>query len=312
MQALLLSQALTAHLILSVRPYYISVTVCTKSRSTRIVQPAHVLSHGLVQSASERRAKTDSNVSFSSRTPTLHLLAPPPRLCLLNELFLDRANAIADSRGDVVKPSSPSPSSLGLTAAPSSPGTPATAIAPTASPVATATADTASTAPTGDDRRDKNQNASDRGASRSQPLLSPEVWAAIDSGRYRSGGNGGDDLPRAKRQPAIVPSPDADGSSPGASTPTSVTASPLYSSPPDEHQPATAARSAPDAEDGKVASTPPCFQLDDDEMTSAGRLVEGDFLRAQVEGLVLRCVNADPNYGSMWFHCRHRPSDTAK
>lgn len=28
--------------------------------------------------------------------------------------------------------------------------------------------------------------------------------------------------------------------------------------------------------------------------------------------LQLRCVNADPNYGTMWFHCRQRPTDTAK
>lgn len=26
----------------------------------------------------------------------------------------------------------------------------------------------------------------------------------------------------------------------------------------------------------------------------------------------LRCANADPNYGSMWFHCRHSPTDTAR
>lgn len=54
------------------------------------------------------------------------------------------------------------------------------------------------------------------------------------------------------------------------------------------------------------------FELGQDEMAAAGRLSHGDFLRAEVEGLLLRCVNADPNYGSMWFHCRHRPSDTAK
>mmetsp|Transcript_23582 Transcript_23582/g.53815 ORF Transcript_23582/g.53815 Transcript_23582/m.53815 type:complete len:1913 (-) Transcript_23582:441-6179(-) len=28
--------------------------------------------------------------------------------------------------------------------------------------------------------------------------------------------------------------------------------------------------------------------------------------------LQLLCVNADPNYGTMWFHCRQRPTDTAK
>lgn len=55
-----------------------------------------------------------------------------------------------------------------------------------------------------------------------------------------------------------------------------------------------------------------CFRLTAEELEAAGRLEEGDVLRANVEPLLLRCVNADPNYGSMWFHCRHRPSDTAK
>jgi tetratricopeptide (TPR) repeat protein len=36
------------------------------------------------------------------------------------------------------------------------------------------------------------------------------------------------------------------------------------------------------------------------------------FLRTEIGKLQLRCVNADPNYGAMWFHCRHRPSDTAR
>jgi len=26
----------------------------------------------------------------------------------------------------------------------------------------------------------------------------------------------------------------------------------------------------------------------------------------------IRCSNADPNYGMMWFHCRHMPSDTPR
>lgn len=54
------------------------------------------------------------------------------------------------------------------------------------------------------------------------------------------------------------------------------------------------------------------FELTIEEIRSVGRLTEGDLLRAEVEELLLLCVNADPNYGSMWFHCRHRPSDTAK
>lgn len=28
--------------------------------------------------------------------------------------------------------------------------------------------------------------------------------------------------------------------------------------------------------------------------------------------LELRCCNADPNYGKLWFHCRQRPADTAR
>ena len=28
--------------------------------------------------------------------------------------------------------------------------------------------------------------------------------------------------------------------------------------------------------------------------------------------LQLRCANADPNYGSLWFHCRKGPIDTAR
>jgi len=37
-----------------------------------------------------------------------------------------------------------------------------------------------------------------------------------------------------------------------------------------------------------------------------------DFIRVDTKELELRCVNADPNYGSMWFHCRQKPSDTAR
>ena len=29
-------------------------------------------------------------------------------------------------------------------------------------------------------------------------------------------------------------------------------------------------------------------------------------------GLLLRCANADPNYGKLWFHCRRQPADTAR
>lgn len=42
-------------------------------------------------------------------------------------------------------------------------------------------------------------------------------------------------------------------------------------------------------------------------------------LRAQFDAInldnstiELRCANADPNYGSMWFNCRHSPTDTAR
>ena len=32
----------------------------------------------------------------------------------------------------------------------------------------------------------------------------------------------------------------------------------------------------------------------------------------QTSNLELRCANADPNYGSMWFNCRNAPTDTAR
>jgi len=41
-------------------------------------------------------------------------------------------------------------------------------------------------------------------------------------------------------------------------------------------------------------------------------LVAEDFVRVDTKDLEIRCVNADPNYGSMWFHCRQKPSDTAR
>lgn len=31
-----------------------------------------------------------------------------------------------------------------------------------------------------------------------------------------------------------------------------------------------------------------------------------------ISKLHLRCANADPNYGSLWFHCRAGPTDTAR
>ena len=36
------------------------------------------------------------------------------------------------------------------------------------------------------------------------------------------------------------------------------------------------------------------------------------FYAVSIDRLELRCINADPNYGVMWFQCRQRPSDTAR
>ena len=43
--------------------------------------------------------------------------------------------------------------------------------------------------------------------------------------------------------------------------------------------------------------------------------VGGGVVQHAAHGCLLRvhrCINADPNYGSMWFHCKTRPFDTAK
>jgi len=40
-------------------------------------------------------------------------------------------------------------------------------------------------------------------------------------------------------------------------------------------------------------------------------LTVADLEQAVFDRLELRCTNADPNYGVMWFQCRGRPSDTA-
>ena len=37
-----------------------------------------------------------------------------------------------------------------------------------------------------------------------------------------------------------------------------------------------------------------------------------DLEQTMIEQLELRCMNADPNYGAMWFQCRERPNDTAR
>eukprot|EP00797_Seminavis_robusta_P014299 Sro216_g089500.1 n/a (621) ;mRNA; r:68452-70314 len=43
-------------------------------------------------------------------------------------------------------------------------------------------------------------------------------------------------------------------------------------------------------------------------------LLEAGYESASVDlaDLELRCANADPNYGLLWFHCRHGPTDTAR
>lgn len=47
------------------------------------------------------------------------------------------------------------------------------------------------------------------------------------------------------------------------------------------------------------------------EGQSRDSLTVADLEQAVFERLELRCTNADPNYGVMWFQCRGRPSDTA-
>jgi hypothetical protein len=43
------------------------------------------------------------------------------------------------------------------------------------------------------------------------------------------------------------------------------------------------------------------------------RLHSGTSLRfIDISRLELRCANADPNYGSLWFHCRSGPTETAR
>ncbi|CAM9244838.1 unnamed protein product [Chrysoparadoxa australica] len=54
------------------------------------------------------------------------------------------------------------------------------------------------------------------------------------------------------------------------------------------------------------------FSLSNDDLSSVVLPREAQYVQTVIEALQLRCVNADPNYGSLWFHCRHRPSDTAR
>lgn len=217
------------------------------------------------------------------------------------------------------------------------------------------------------------------GRKRGGCLLTPEVWAALDSGTYgevKSGGpaasslaekeainssdgsgdgglvvvggsgsshggcsavsTSGDGVVSADTN-AAAPSSDASGSAPSSSAPilsssstssgnvndiATVAISNTDATSPGKGPGVFKTGSGRDSSPGEGAGAGTelspnedrCrrFELGKDEMTAVGKLSEGDFLRAEVEGLVLRCVNADPNYGSMWFHCRHRPSDTAK
>lgn len=147
-------------------------------------------------------------------------------------------------------------------------------------------------------------------------LLSSEVWAAIDAGENipagSGGGRGGDRvvlsgtsmetrtvLCRGEGNGGGLDSDDSRGS---------VKASGGISKDSEAYDKAKGGGSAVTVVSGEARR----FKLSPREMAAASRVTEGDILRAHVEELLLRCVNADPNYGSMWFHCRHRPSDTAK
>jgi len=41
-------------------------------------------------------------------------------------------------------------------------------------------------------------------------------------------------------------------------------------------------------------------------------LFRQNMLRCDTSDIELRCVNADPNYGALWFHCKRGPFDTAR
>lgn len=144
-------------------------------------------------------------------------------------------------------------------------------------------------------------------------LLSPEMWAAIDAGEIipvgSGGGRGGDGvvlsgtgmgtrtvLSRGEGNGGGLDSDDSSGSGKSSGEISK------------DSEACDKAKGGGSAVSGEVRM----FKLSLREMAAASRVTEGDILRAHVEELLLRCVNADPNYGSMWFHCRHRPSDTAK
>lgn len=282
-------------------------------------------------------------------SPPLFLYLLFPRLGLLNDLFLPRANAIADARERGRHPGTAA--AAAVTASPVSPSTatasrtrreegerekrrekasrgggggapPAgskrtdsddssasvTAVIAGGDGAASSPLDAAVVAATADDDDDTPllQSPSALSSGAADPaeaaaaaavgrpcLLLPDVWAAIDSGEL---GNGGTVPPRTSSSSFRASSAGAAGVA--AADVATVTCD-----------------AGSDFGAVEVGRSPPGggrFELGRDEIEAAGRLAHGDFLRAEVEGLLLRCVNADPNYGSMWFHCRHRPSDTAK
>lgn len=149
-------------------------------------------------------------------------------------------------------------------------------------------------------------------------LLSPEVWAAIDAGENIPIGSGG-----GRGVDGVVSS----GTGMGTRTGTAVSRGEGNGGRLDSDDSSGSVKASggicrdsealDKAKGGGSAGAGVSgegwrFKLSPREMAAASRVTEGDILRAHVEELLLRCVNADPNYGSMWFHCRHRPSDTAK
>ena len=54
--------------------------------------------------------------------------------------------------------------------------------------------------------------------------------------------------------------------------------------------------------------------LKNSTVSSIREQLEATYRESSVDfsDLELRCANADPNYGLLWFHCRHGPTDTAR
>ena len=47
-------------------------------------------------------------------------------------------------------------------------------------------------------------------------------------------------------------------------------------------------------------------------LVAIAKEIDGVIEKLDITHLELRCSNADPKYGKLWFHSRSRPSDTRK